>query len=301
LQQFEVQNDSLTQSKNLDSERNRVPRKLAYSTAEQNQWLQEHNSRRQTFYSNFPQYVSDPTGSGLQWSNCIANSAQRYADLLIGLEGCQISHTANDNNSQYTEALQGSFGENLAMNMGSSPTTPARTPAQVLQGWYDNEIDLTNPTNPVLTYPSTSATSNHATQVIARSTSLLGCGNAEKDITTGQFAGGKCHIQVCRYIAAGNCHIEGFLGSIPSLASLLPSGCLTEYPSSTFLCSVLSDQITTCGDGTVIPDESTCPASAPVGSGGGGEYGFSLCQILFQFLFSFLIITKSLAESIKHA
>jgi len=180
----------------------------------QQQWLNEHNSRRQAFYDLFPEYNLSP--APLKWSNSIAQSAQNYANQLIALNGCSIQHGLNDDNYG---------GENLASNWGSGSYAVARSPTQVLRAWYDDEIDLNRMQLVGQKY--------HATQAIWRSSRYLGCAQASK--STGGSA--MCFIQVCRYIKPGNCL---FTGS----SSLYPDNCLQRYPSErNWICSVLSDTV----------------------------------------------------------
>lgn len=178
-------------------------------THEQHYWLDEHNTRRRTFYSLFPQkYGLD--SSPLKWSESLAASAQNYANKLIELEGCQGQHG-------YEGDSYG--GENLAWNIG----TKARNPAEVLTAWYDNEIDIDNMQLIGMKY--------HASQVVFRSSRYLGCGQAEKQINNRQ----SCYIQVCRYISPGNCFLP------KELTDYFPDECIEDYPNSEWVCSALSD------------------------------------------------------------
>lgn len=142
------------------------------------EWLQAHNSRRTWYY--------EQNGMGpmdLKWSNSLKDSAQNYANRLLQIGGgddCKIEH-----------GFQGDSygGENLAMISGG---TNGLSPDQVLTMWFDNEINLPFGQN------------GHATQVAYRSSHYVGCGIAEKQMN----GGGKCFIQVCRYLAPGNCNIN---------------------------------------------------------------------------------------------
>lgn len=79
----------------------------------------------------------------------------------------------------------------LAANWGGNNH---RTPDQVLTSWYEDEIDLTGFYEKL-----------HATQVVFGSSLYFGCGEASKTMSDGR----NCFIQVCRYIAAGNCFPSG--------------------------------------------------------------------------------------------
>jgi hypothetical protein len=144
-------------------------------------WLNEHNDRRTKYYS---QNGLGP--KNLKWSSTLKVSAQRYANKLIDLGGndrCVIQH-----------GFQGDDfgGENLHTNWGTSVSTVSASPDDVLTTWFDEEINLPYGQN------------GHATQVVFRSTRYVGCATAQKNLDNG----GKCFINVCRYISPGNCNMS---------------------------------------------------------------------------------------------
>lgn len=153
------------------------PKKPASGSVE-DQWLEKHNSRRTQFYAQ-----RDKGPLDLKWAPSLASSAQAYANKLIGASGCQIAH--NYQGDSYG-------GENLAANWGSGRFAKSRTIEEVMRAWYDDEINL----------PSLGQ-KGHATQVVFRSSRYVGCASAEKNME--DRSGYKCFIQVCRYVAAGNC------------------------------------------------------------------------------------------------
>jgi Cysteine-rich secretory protein family len=143
--------------------------------------LKGHNKRRTNFFSK--------NGLGpknLKWAQSLKESAQAYADKLVELGGdtkCVIQHG-------YKGDEYG--GENISSNWGVSVSTVSATPEEVLNGWYDEEISLPLGMN------------GHATQVVFRSTHYVGCGRAQKNLSNG----GKCFINVCRYLSPGNCNMS---------------------------------------------------------------------------------------------
>ena len=142
------------------------------------EWLAAHNSRRSQWYAQHGLGNLD-----LKWSQSLKDSAQNYANKLITIGGgdeCRIEH-----------GFQGDKfgGENLASNSGGNDGS---SPESVMQRWYDGEINLSFGEN------------LHATQVVYRSSHYVGCASSEKDMNSG----GKCFIQVCRYLAPGNCNIN---------------------------------------------------------------------------------------------
>lgn len=149
------------------------------TSGEADEWLSEHNTRRTQFFAE--------NGLGpldLKWADSLAASAQNYANTLIGRSGCSISHGYNGDNYG---------GENLAANWGSGSYAKARSIPEVMTAWYDEEMKLPGLYDKL-----------HATQVVWRSSYYLGCGQAEKDMGGGQ----SCFIQVCRYVANGNCFLD---------------------------------------------------------------------------------------------
>jgi len=97
----------------------------------------------------------------LSWSVGLQHSAQRWAD------GCIFEHSHSD------------VGENLGLNYPNFP--------EVVQSWY-NEIGQYN-------YQSGgfSAATGHATQLLWKGTTQLGCGYQTS-----------CGLYVCQYSPAGN-------------------------------------------------------------------------------------------------
>jgi len=141
------------------------------------QWLQGHNNRRTQFYTE-----NNKGSMDLKWADSLQQSAQNYANQLLQIGGstqCRIAH--GHNGDTYG-------GENLASNRGSV----ARTPEEVMTTWYDTEIGLPY------------GQKGHATQMVFRSSHYVGCAGAEKDLDNGE----KCFIQVCRYLAPGNCNMS---------------------------------------------------------------------------------------------
>jgi hypothetical protein len=139
-------------------------------------WVQAHNTRRQRLHSELGKSFKP-----LQWSNKLAVSAQGYADKLLNLPACNIQH-----------GYQGDSygGENIASNWGNSVSS-FESPDAVLTRWFEEEANLPWPQN------------GHYTQVGWRGTSYVGCGEARKLYDGRNY----CKIQVCRYLAPGNCNV----------------------------------------------------------------------------------------------
>eukprot|EP00546_Thalassionema_frauenfeldii_P005488 CAMPEP_0178923478 /NCGR_PEP_ID=MMETSP0786-20121207/16739_1 /TAXON_ID=186022 /ORGANISM="Thalassionema frauenfeldii, Strain CCMP 1798" /LENGTH=615 /DNA_ID=CAMNT_0020597973 /DNA_START=52 /DNA_END=1896 /DNA_ORIENTATION=- len=173
-------------------------------TPTEQEWLDEHNLRRKNFYD-----LKNLTEANLKWSSELAASAQNYANKLAAQEnGCWLQ-----------ERLDGDeYGtQNMALNVGSATATPS----QILEVWYDQQIDLVNMTLLGMKF--------HATQVIFRSSKYVGCGQATKtDAETGE----QCHFHICRYLGPGNCFLEAFTDVYPTFHSLLPPNCMEEHPDN---------------------------------------------------------------------
>lgn len=175
-------------------------------------WVDAHNTRRRAIHSDLGKsYVP------LTWSSVLANSAQRYAEKLAAStrSTCYIAH-----------GYQGDSygGENIAANWGNSEYN-FESPEAVLTRWFEDEADLPWPENgvsclclcvavwfgPACIYAWFKfsccnyllSSIQHYTQVAWRGSRFTGCGEARR-----QYDGNKwCKVQVCRYIAPGNCNI----------------------------------------------------------------------------------------------
>ena len=145
------------------------------------QWVQGHNKRRTQFYAQFGLGPKD-----IKFSASLKTSARRYAKKLLqigGTSSCEIEHG-------YLGDSYG--GENIAAVWGSGDFANPLTPENVLSAWFEDEINLPF------------SQKGHATQVVFRSTHYVGCAGASKTLD----GGGKCYIQVCRYISPGNCNMD---------------------------------------------------------------------------------------------
>eukprot|EP00547_Thalassionema_nitzschioides_P003528 CAMPEP_0194205572 /NCGR_PEP_ID=MMETSP0156-20130528/4806_1 /TAXON_ID=33649 /ORGANISM="Thalassionema nitzschioides, Strain L26-B" /LENGTH=624 /DNA_ID=CAMNT_0038931881 /DNA_START=29 /DNA_END=1900 /DNA_ORIENTATION=- len=177
----------------------------------QQSWLDEHNSRRTSFYALHGMGPLD-----LKWSPDLAASAQAYAEKLVAEDSCWLIHRL-DGDEYGTQSL--------AMNRDAQQATPS----DILQSWYEGELDLTNMKLINKRF--------HATQVLSRSSKYVGCGQASKPNPSGD---GMCHFHVCRYTAPGNCFIEAFTDVYPGFLQLMPPNCREENPNNYWLCSTLS-------------------------------------------------------------
>lgn len=129
----------------------------------------------------------------LTWDESVAAAAQAWADELqaqSGADQCRMHH----------DAKRGKQGENLAWNWGSTATAAARTPEQVMVAWWDDEE------KEALAGCATHRI-GHFTQAAWYGTTKVGCGS----FTNPQKGGGRCHVQVCRYVVPGNCNVPAAL------------------------------------------------------------------------------------------
>lgn len=110
----------------------------------------------------------------LQWSDALANTAQRHADRL-GAEGCAMRHSGTPG-----------LGENLAWASGKR-----MTPAEVVGLWVSERRHYSHAANAC----APGEMCGHYTQVVWRTTSLVGCGMA---------VCGAAEVWVCTYAAPGN-------------------------------------------------------------------------------------------------
>jgi pathogenesis-related protein 1 len=110
----------------------------------------------------------------LQWSDRLAKTAQGWAEPLRG-EGCAMRHSG-----------AAGIGENLAWAAGQH-----LSPAGVVAGWV-GEARAFNPANGTC---APGAVCGHYTQVVWRSTRLVGCG---------MVSCGSSEVWVCNYSPQGN-------------------------------------------------------------------------------------------------
>lgn len=110
----------------------------------------------------------------LQWADTLAASAQRWADSLRG-GGCNMRHSGAHG-----------LGENLAWASGQSLSA-----AQVVGMWVGEKCDFDAARNVC----APNKVCGHYTQVVWRSTSLVGCAMATC---------GKSEVWVCQYTPPGN-------------------------------------------------------------------------------------------------
>jgi len=124
-------------------------------------WLNEHNRRRNA--AGIP---------SLGWSTKLAQSAQNWANNMA------------DNNNMVHSRTQ-NVGENIAMGQTSI--------SQVMTDWADNEQRNYNPST-----HQCNGMCGHFTQVMWKTTTLVGCAMAEASDSTPYYC--------CQYIRPGNCN-----------------------------------------------------------------------------------------------
>lgn len=150
---------------------------FAPRTSEEYDYWVEHNARRRKYHS---MYGVDFKPLG--WSNELADESTRYANEL--LQFCCTSTLKHDETNIH-------HGENLASSCGTRPG--AKSADEVVSRWVENEHQLENYREKL-----------HYTQVLWRSTSLVGCGVAQRSMDDGRT----CQMQVCRYHKPGNCGLD---------------------------------------------------------------------------------------------
>lgn len=142
-----------------------------------NQMLAAHNQLRSA--------VGVPP---LTYSSTLAASAQAWADSLKQSNNCRMQHSNT----------QGRYGENLfwasAVQWSNGRREVQRiSPQQVVDDWARERLNYDDDGNSC----ATGKVCGHYTQVVWRSTTMVGCGAAVCDDTPDQ-------VWVCRYQPAGN-------------------------------------------------------------------------------------------------
>ncbi len=143
-------------------------------SGQQEALLRAHNQRR-------AQHCAKP----LRWSNELSRAAQRWADKLARGR-CTLEHSDT------------AFGENLAAG-----TSSAFSPDAIVQMWYRELEDYR------FARGSFSMKTGHFTQLVWRSTSMVGCGVSECD---------GLEVWVCNYDPPGN--VDGMFRE-----EVMPSSC----------------------------------------------------------------------------
>jgi len=186
-------------------------------TPTEKEWLEEHNTRRTTFYD-----MHELGPKDLEWSMDLAESAQNYAEILANQSGCFLESRLN--NDQYGT-------QNLGLNRGNISAAPS----DVLEAWHDNEIILSNMTLVGKKF--------HASMLLFRSSHYVGCGQASKEDE--RNPGDMCHFHVCRYTGPGNCFLEAFIDVYPNFKKLMTDNCMEKNPGNYWVCSAISDHAST--------------------------------------------------------
>ncbi|CAJ1934658.1 unnamed protein product [Cylindrotheca closterium] len=141
-------------------------------------WVEAHNKRRKK-YSKEWGYEYKAVG----WNEDLAAQAQAWADHLIAKECGNIPHLTKKCRTE---------GENNAQEQ-SDPRPPVKNIDGVLTAWTEEEI------------AGDPAMADHASQVLWKDTTAIGCGYA-----TGTCSDGwETAVQVCRYFPSGNLNCGG--------------------------------------------------------------------------------------------
>ncbi|CAJ1945015.1 unnamed protein product [Cylindrotheca closterium] len=141
-------------------------------------WVEAHNKRRKK-YSKEWGYEYQAVG----WNEDLAAQAQAWADHLIAKECGNIPHLTKKCRTE---------GENNAQEQ-SDPRPPVKNIDGVLTAWTEEEI------------AGDPAMADHASQVLWKDTTAIGCGYA-----TGTCSNGwETAVQVCRYFPGGNLNCGG--------------------------------------------------------------------------------------------
>jgi hypothetical protein len=149
-------------------------------TERENQWLHEHNIRREEWHEKYGKKYKP-----LKWSEDLKDMAQKYADDLASDCGATV-HDSYANREGY--------GENLASNTGFGDWAELKPVEKIMTRFVENEQDWVPPAN------------NHFMQVLWYSTTHVGCADAMGKKPNGAI----CRYQVCRYARPGNCGVKSF-------------------------------------------------------------------------------------------
>ena len=143
-------------------------------------WLKEHNTRRDTFHKKY-----NTEYRPLHWSSELAKDASNWIDKI--LPTCEIVRE--------NDLVE---GENISIGKYSGHSgANNETPAHILARWSDQKKDKDYPQN-----------QSH-TQVNWRSTRHVGCDDKAARMNDGSY----CHVSICRYSRPGNCGMRSYAGN----------------------------------------------------------------------------------------
>jgi len=157
----------------------------ATKSARDIEWLDEHNTRRETYHND-----NNVSYRGLVWSPSLAQDAEDWADSIIASGECKVQR-------------QGGIveGENLSVRSSSIIRTDEE-PSNIMSRWVDTKANKEWPAN------------QSFTQAMWRATRYLGCSDKFAQLSTGLY----CYVSICRYARAGNCNMGGYADkSVPVL------------------------------------------------------------------------------------
>ena len=155
----------------------------AFDATQQIEMVTAHNKWRQT--------VGTPP---LAWSASLATTAQAWADKLKATQGCKPVHSGTagvgENLFWASATTQTAMSSTVVKTTTSTPQ--AVTSAQATDYWASEGKDYTYSTNTC----SSGKVCGHYTQVVWKTTTDVGCGNAACADNT--------QIWVCQYTPPGN-------------------------------------------------------------------------------------------------
>jgi hypothetical protein len=142
------------------------------------------------FENGLLQEGSNPYYVPMRWDPVLAEQARVHAEAL--LEDCTLHHDLN----------RGGAGENMASNNGatSSEFGQMYSADDVVTRFVEKEFD------------GDYGARYHMTQALWKASMYVGCGDAVKTYTVNGNEH-QCHTQICRYVAPGNCDVNGDEGS----------------------------------------------------------------------------------------
>jgi pathogenesis-related protein 1 len=155
----------------------------AFDAAQQTEMVTAHNKLRQT--------VGAPP---LAWSAGLATTAQAWADTLKATQGCKPVHSGTagvGENIFWAGATTQTSTSSTGVNTTTS-TPQAVTAAQATDYWASEGKDYTYSTNTC----AAGKVCSHYTQVVWKTTTDIGCGNA--------VCADNTQVWVCQYTPPGN-------------------------------------------------------------------------------------------------
>lgn len=165
-------------------------------------WLDAHNDRRAKYwYDDDKKVIQEGENSNYvpqRWDSELARQAKHWADYVLDYCDTRVGPPPHAPSAVGMIGSRNGAGENIALKNGGlgSAWDEQPTPTNILHRFVEMELDKPY------------GRRGHLTQVLWKASVYVGCAEGFKEYQVeGKTA--RCHTQVCRYSAPGNCGTTG--------------------------------------------------------------------------------------------